>query len=193
MREPADQGLVRVVSAGQVVAATRTWLERAVIGLQLCPFAASPYQGDRLRYVVSDQRSAAALLSELSRELQALLAADPAVCETTLLIHPLMLSDFRQYNEFLGECEQLLAELDLEDDLQIASFHPRYQFAGTDAEDIGNYTNRSPYPMLHLLRETSVTRAAASFAGIHEIGGNNIRTMRLLGHEGWKRLWDTEG
>lgn len=176
-------------SAEQVVAATRSWLEKAVIGLRLCPFAANPYLSDRVRFSVSDQRSGVGLLEDLSRELQMLQAVDPSICETVLLIHPHALNDFLEYNEFLDECDALLTQLELDGELQVASFHPAYQFAGTAAQDIENYTNRSPYPTLHLLREASITRATATFPGIAEIGGTNIQTLRRLGHDGWRRLF----
>jgi uncharacterized protein len=175
--------------ADQVIAATRKWLEKAVIGLQLCPFAAVPHLNDRVRYRVSAQRSSVGLLEELSDELQALQDADPLKCETTLLIHPQVLTDFLEYNDFLDECDAAVAALGFEGELQVASFHPQYQFAGTGVEDIENYTNRSPYPMLHLLREASVTRAVASFPHIDRIGATNRETLLRLGHEGWRRLW----
>lgn len=176
-------------SAEQVVAATRSWLEKAVIGLRLCPFAANPYLNDRVRFSVSDQQSGVGLLEDLSRELQMLLAVDPSICETVLLIHPHALNDFLEYNEFLDECDALLTQLELDGELQVASFHPAYQFAGTAAQDIENYTNRSPYPTLHLLREASITRVTSTFPGIAEIGATNIQTLRRLGHDGWQRLW----
>jgi hypothetical protein len=181
----------------QVIAATRTWLEQAVIGLELCPFASTPYLNDRVRYRVSAQRSSVGLLEELFDELQALQDADPLKCETTLLIHPQVLTDFRHYNDFLDECDTAVTELGLDGELQVASFHPSYQFAGTRAEDIENYTNRSPYPMLHLLREASVARAVAAFtsadgAGVDGIGAKNIETLRRLGHAGWRQLWSPE-
>ena len=175
--------------AGGIIAATTRWLEQAVIGLQLCPFAAGPHLNDRIRYCVSAQRSSAGLLDELSDELRTLQDADPLKCETTLLIHPLVLTDFRDYNEFLDECDAAVVDLGLKGEMQVASFHPLYQFAGTDAQDIGNYTNRSPYPMLHLLREESITRATARFPDIDGIGARNVNTLRRLGHEGWRRLW----
>ena len=175
----------------QVIAATQRWLERAVIGLQLCPFAAAPHLHDRVRYCVSAQRSGVGLLEELGHELQALQDADPLKCETTLLIHPHVLTDFIEYNDFLDACDAAVAEFGFEGELQVASFHPRYQFAGTDAEDIENYSNRSPYPMLHLLREASVERAIANFPHIDRIGEINKETLRRLGHEGWRRLWIT--
>jgi hypothetical protein len=173
----------------QVIAATRVWLERAVIGQQLCPFAAAPYARDRVRFCVSAQRSPAGLLEDLRRELQTLQDADPLQCETTLLIHPHVLTDFLEYNDFLDECDAAVEALGLEGELQVASFHPNYRFAGSRAQDITNFTNRSPYPMLHLLREASVERAVASFPNIDEIGPKNMETLRRLGHEGWRRLW----
>jgi hypothetical protein len=173
----------------EVIAATRKWLERAVIGLQLCPFAAVPHLHDRVRYCVSEQRSGVGLLEELSQELQALQDADPLNCETTLLIHPHVFTDFLEYNDFLDACDAAVAELGFEGELQVASFHPRYQFAGSEVEDIENFSNRSPYPMLHLLRESSVARAVANFPHIERIGDMNKETLRRLGHEGWRQLW----
>lgn len=160
-----------------------------MIGLNLCPFAENPYRGNRVRFAVSEQRSAAGLLEDLRHELQGLAAADPRDRETTLLIHPLVLADFTEYNDFLGICDGVVAALDLEGELQVASFHPQYQFAGTQPDDIENCTNRSPYPMLHLLREASVERAVASVGDSEEIYCRNIRTLRALGHAGWQRLW----
>jgi hypothetical protein len=171
-----------------IVAATRQWLEKAVIGLNLCPFARAVYVREQIRYVVSGAETPEALLSELLGELQALAAADPERIETTLLIHPRTLADFLDYNDFLGVADAVVEELGLTGILQIASFHPRYQFAGTGPDDVENYTNRSPYPMLHLLRESSVERAVAAFpdaAGIYE---KNIATLRRLGLQGWRRL-----
>lgn len=188
MRGPKDSEPGDIEAGERVIAATRSWIENVVIGLQLCPFAAGPHLGGRVRYCVSAQRSADGLLEEFSRELQSLQEADPLECETTLLIHPLVLTDFHDYNDFLGECDAVLAGLGLEGELQVASFHPRYQFAGTRPQDMENYTNRSPYPTLHLLRESSVTRAVASFPDIDGIGTRNIETLRRLGHEGWRRL-----
>jgi hypothetical protein len=174
--------------ADEVVAHTRLWLERAVIGLNLCPFAKSVYVHERIRYVVSEARTTRPLVAELMSALQALDAADPALCETTLLIHPQVLTDFADYNEFLAQAEEAVAELGLEGVMQIASFHPAYQFDDAGPDDIENYTNRSPYPMLHLLRESSVERAVTTFPDTTEIYRNNIQTMRRLGREGWRRL-----
>jgi hypothetical protein len=173
----------------EIIADTRRWLERAVIGLNLCPFAEGPYRGGRVRFAVSEQRSAAGLLEDLRGELQRLQAVDASECETVLLIHPWVLNDFVEYNEFLEVCDAAVADLQLEGELQVASFHPQYQFADTQPEDIGNYTNRSPYPMLHLLRESSVERAVDAAGDTDEIYLKNIRTLRRLGHAGWQALW----
>jgi uncharacterized protein len=142
-----------------------------------------------VRFRVSEQRTASALLEELRVELQELHAADVAACETTLLIHPWVLADFVEYNDFLDVCDSTVMELGLEGELQIASFHPQYQFAATRADDIENYTNRSPYPMLHILREASIELAIAAVPDTAEIYRRNIRTLRDLGLEGWSRLW----
>ena len=176
----------------EVILRTRRWLEKSVIGLNLCPFAEAPYRADRVRFQVSEQRSAAGLLEELRSELAGLAAADASRCETVLLIHPLVLNNFLEYNDFLGVCDAAVSDMDLEGELQVASFHPQYQFAGTQPEDIDNYTNRSPYPMLHLLREASVARAIAAVGDTEEIYRRNIRTLRELGHAGWQRLWLAE-
>jgi len=177
-----------LVSSEAIVAATKLWLERAVIGLDLCPFAKAVHVRDQIRYVVSDAETAEALLADLTVELQALSEADPAVVETTLLIHPRVLGDFLEYNDFLGAANAAVAGLGLAGEIQIASFHPRYRFAGSGPNDIENYTNRSPYPMLHLLREASVERAVAAFPDTARIYEKNVATLRRLGREGWDRL-----
>jgi hypothetical protein len=176
----------------EVVAATRTWLEKAVIGLDLCPFAKPVHLSNRIRYFVSGARAQARLLDDLMAELHALDAADPAQCETTLLIHPHVLTDFADYNDFLAQADDAVAELGLEGVIQVASFHPRYQFEDAGPDDIENYTNRSPYPMLHLLRESSVERAVTTHPDTTGIYRKNIDTLRRLGHEGWRRLWLAE-
>ena len=176
-------------AADRVITATRQWLERVVIGLRLCPFAAVPFARDQIRYRVSEQRSADGLAQELAQELVHLHATDPQLCETSLLIHPHVLTDFADYNQFLGEADAAIVALDLRGELQIASFHPKYKFAGSAPNDVENCSNRSPYPMLHLLREASVERAVATFEGIDDIGPRNMETLRRLGHEGWRRLW----
>jgi hypothetical protein len=180
------------INNDEVILRTRCWLEKSVIGLNLCPFAEAAYRADLVRFYVSEQRSASGLLEELRSELLGLQAADPLTCETALLIHPGVLNDFLEYNDFLDVCDAAVSDLQLEGELQVASFHPQYQFAGTASEDIDNYTNRSPYPMLHLLREASVARAIAAVGDTDEIYRRNIRTLRALGHAGWQRLWLAE-
>lgn len=160
-----------------------------MIGLNLCPFAEHPYRGGRVRFFVSGRRSASGLLEDLHSELRSLQASDPRECETSLLIHPWVLNDFIEYNEFLGVCDGAVAELGLEGCLQVASFHPQYQFEGSQPDDIENYTNRSPFPTLHLLREASVERAIAAAGDTAQIYEKNLRTMRALGHAGWQSLW----
>jgi uncharacterized protein len=139
---------------------------------------------------VSQQRSAAGLLEDLRSELLELQAADPQQRETTLLIHPWVLNDFIEYNDFLEVCEMTVDELQLEGELQVASFHPRYQFADTLPDDIENFTNRSPYPTLHLLRERSIEHAIDVTGDASQIYLRNIQTLRELGHSGWQRLWE---
>lgn len=175
--------------AAQVVAATQVWLERAVIGLNLCPFAKAVHVKKQIRYAVTAATDADGLLAELERELLHLAEADPAQLDTTLLIHPHAMGDFLDFHFFLAEADALLRRLELDGVLQIASLHPRYEFAGSDPEDIGNYTNRSPYPTLHLLREASIDRAVAAFPDAADIFERNIALMERLGHEGWRRLW----
>jgi hypothetical protein len=175
-------------SPEQVIAKTRNWVEKAVIGLRLCPFAAAPHLRGQVRYRVSEQVTAAGLTEDLAEEFTYLAAADPEVCETSLLIHPYVLHDFLDYNQFLDQADATVASLGLTGELQIASFHPAYQFAGSAPDDIENYSNRSPYPMLHVLREASVQRAAATFPQVHEIGNRNMATLRELGDAGWREL-----
>lgn len=172
-----------------IITRTRTWLTQAVIGLQLCPFAKAVHLKGQIRYVASTAQSAEELLTDLVSELRHLAQADPQVEETTLLIHPEVLNDFMDYNDFLDVADAALLELNLEGVLQIASFHPHYQFAGTEADAIENCTNRSPYPTLHLLRESSIEQAMKNFEGADEIVDRNIDTLQRLGIEGWRKLW----
>ncbi len=141
---------------------TRRWLEAAVIGLNLCPFAKAVHGKGQIRWVLSDARQPKALLADLAQELQFLAAADPQTVETTLLVHPHVLDDFLDFNDFLDVADAALVDLGLDGTLQIASFHPQYQFADGEPDDITNHSNRSPYPTLHLLRESSIARAVAS-------------------------------
>ena len=176
----------------RVLADTRRWLERAVIGLNLCPFAKAVHVKRQIRYVVSAAETVQALREELAAELRLLAEADPREIDTTLLIHPAVLQDFLDYNDFLGEADDLVAGLELEGVLQVASFHPRYRFAGTGEDDIENHTNRSPYPILHLLREESIERAVAAFPDPEAIYDENMRTLRRLGLDGWRRLMSAQ-
>lgn len=176
-------------AANRIIAKTQSWLEKAVIGLNLCPFAKAVHAHHRIRYYVSHAQSTAALLQDLASELQTLRAADPNERETTLLIHPFVLADFIEYNLFLPTAEATVAKLGYAAEFQIASFHPQYQFSDAEPEAIENYTNRSPYPMLHLLRESSVARAVAAFPDAADIYEKNMETLRRLGHAGWQRLW----
>jgi uncharacterized protein len=171
-----------------IIASTQRWLERAVIGLNLCPFAKAEHVHGRIRYSVSQAMRSEQLLLNLEQEITYLLAQDPATTETTLLIVPQMLADFLDYNDFLDEADALLEHADPDAQLQIASFHPQYQFGGTAPDDMENYTNRSPYPMLHLLREDSVERAVASFPDAASIYERNIATLKAMGLEGWKTM-----
>ncbi|WP_207308849.1 DUF1415 domain-containing protein [Marinobacter salicampi] len=175
------------------IAETRQWLERAVIGLNLCPFARSPYQKQQVRFEVSEARTPEALLDDLLQSLQALAAADPSEWETTLLIHPHVLNDFYDYVDFLAVADHALEVASLDGILQIASFHPDYCFADSDPGAVDNNTNRSPYPTLHLLRETSITRATETMADTDAIYRNNIALLRRLGTEGWNQLWKKDG
>ena len=178
-----------IADADEIIAATRTWLERAVIGLNLCPFAKSVHVNQRIRFCVSGARYTDELLRDLSLELRVLQAADADVCETTLLIHPGVLTEFIEFSHFLRAAEAAVTKLELAGEFQIASFHPDYQFGDAGPDDIENYTNRSPYPTLHLLRESSITRAVAAFPDAAMIYERNIDTLRRLGHAGWQRLW----
>lgn len=172
----------------QIIAATRNWLEKAVIGLNLCPFAKSVHVKKQVRYVVSGATTAEALLETLMDELQLLSDTSPEEVDTTLLIHPFVLQDFADYNEFLDVADAAVEDMQLGGELQVASFHPQYQFADTDINAIGNYTNRAPYPILHLLREDSIERAVEAFPEASEIFEKNIETMEKLGHDGWDAL-----
>jgi len=172
------------------IAETRRWLERAVIGLNLCPFAKAVHVKDQVRFVLSEACDTEALLHQLHDELLWLQAADPQQTDTTLIVHPYVLDDFLDYNDFLDLADALVAELGLEGEIQVASFHPDYQFAGAAPDDIGNFTNRAPYPTLHLLREASVERAVAAFPDPDAIVERNIATLENLGHEGWRKLME---
>jgi len=171
-----------------VLATTRRWLERAVIGLPLCPFAKAVHVKGQIRSIVSAAETPEALLEDLERELRALIAADAESVDTTLLIHPHALADFLDFNDFLAVADRALVELGLEGQLQIASFHPDYCFADSEPSDPANNSNRAPYPILHLLREASVSRALEGFPAPDSIYQENIARLRALGTDGWRRL-----
>ena len=175
-------------SADAVVRDTRKWLERAVIGLNLCPFAKAVHVKNQVHYAVSCATGSGELLADLAAELDALMGCDAAVRETTLLIAPDFPGDFLDFNDFLPRAEKLIRKRGLEGVVQLASFHPAYQFAGTEAGDISNCTNRSPYPTLHLLREASIERAVEAFPQAAAIYEANIEKLRRLGAEGWSAL-----
>jgi uncharacterized protein len=167
---------------------TRHWLEVAVIGLNLCPFAKAPYSKDKIRFIVCLSKDEEGLLHSLSDELKLLENTPIDEIETTLLIHPDVLTDFFDYNDFLSLAEGLLTDHKLDGEIQIASFHPDYQFGGTQIEDPTNNTNRSPFPMMHLLREDSIDRALDSDQNADAIIERNTSTMRELGQAGWLKL-----
>lgn len=171
-----------------VIDATRIWLEKAVIGLNLCPFAKAVYVKNQIRYVVSHARHTDQFLEELDSELERLANTDPEEIDTTLLIHPTLFPEFSVFNDLLDLAETAPEALGLEGVLQVASFHPDFQFADTQPDDMSNYTNRSPYPTLHLIRESSIARAAESFPDPSVIFERNIEVVNELGPEGWKGL-----
>ena len=175
-------------SGNAVIVATTRWLERAVIGLNLCPFAKAVHVKGQIRYIVSEATTPEALADDLQRELEFLAEASAEQVDTTLLIHPHVLTDFLDFNDFLDVADGIVDELELDGILQVASFHPQFQFEGTEPDDITNYTNRAPYPMLHLLREDSVERAVAAFPDELAIAETNIGTLEKLGLDGWKAL-----
>ena len=172
----------------QVLTQTRHWLEKAVIGLNLCPFAKAVYVKNQVRLVVSHARHADDLLEELDRELDLLVATPAEEIDTTLLIHATLFDDFLDFNDFLEVAEGVVDEHGLEGVVQLASFHPKFQFDGTEPDDIGNYTNRAPFAMLHLLREDSVERAVEAFPEADAIFERNIQTLQKLGVAGWRDL-----
>ncbi len=172
----------------EVLAAMRRWIEQAVIGLNLCPFAKAVYVKNQVRLVVSDAPHVDRFLEQLDRELDLLAASDSAQIDTTLLVHPTLFDDFLEFNDLTAIADEAIVEHGLEGVLQIASFHPGYQFAGTAPDDLGNYTNRAPYPTLHLLREASIARAVEAVPEAQTIYLRNIETLQKLGLAGWLAL-----
>ena len=180
----------RTASPHDPLELTRRWLERAVIGLNLCPFAKAVHVKRQVRFVLSDATTPEALLEQLAEELVLLRDADPEDIDTTLIVHPDVLADFLDYNDFLDNADAAVEALGLQGVLQVASFHPDYQFAGSAPDDIGNFTNRAPFPTLHLLRESSVERAVEAFPDPDAIVERNLRTLDALGHAGWRKLFE---
>lgn len=171
-----------------VIEATRHWLTQAVIGLNLCPFAKAVHVKGQIRYAVSDALDMESVLTDLEAELTALVAASPEAVDTTLLILPRAFEDFLDYNDVLFFADRMLKQLRLEGVIQIASFHPHYQFEDSQPDDIENYTNRAPYPILHLLREDSIERAVEAFPDAEAIYERNQETLRKIGLRGWNEL-----
>jgi len=167
---------------------TKKWLLEAVVGLNLCPFAKAVVVKDMVRYRVCGSSQPADLLAMLREELQHLAAADPDKLDTTLMIAPKALPNFLDFNDFLAECDAVLMDLALDGVLQVADFHPHYQFGGSDVDDIENFTNRTPYPTLHLLREASIDKAVAAYPDASLIFERNMEVLNKLGHDGWAQL-----
>ena len=168
------------------------WLQRAVIGLNLCPYARAPHVGGRIRWVLSEAIDSDGLVEELLRELEHLRRHDISEVETTLLVIPQLLGDFDDYLDLLHAAEALLEALGYAGEFQLASFHPDYRFEDTAADAIENCTNRSPLPMLHLLREASISRIVDAGADVEAIPERNQQRLRELGHAGWRRLLDAD-
>ena len=171
-----------------VTADMRRWLERAVVGLNLCPFAKAVLVKGQVHFAVSEAEDAAGVLADFERELAELVALPAEQRDTTLLALPVAFADFFDFNDFTGRVERLVRKRGLEGVVQVAHFHPRFVFAGTDEDDITNYTNRAPHPTLHLLREASIDRAVAAFPDAAAIYEANMATLQALGLEGWNAL-----
>lgn len=180
-RKRSQRDLDELLEDNKIVASVRQWVESFVVDMKLCPFAERELVKNRVRFAVTEVTTEEQLLKALQAEL-ALLNKDPSV-ETTLLIHPKVLQDFADYNQFLDHADRLLAQMGLEGVCQIASFHPDYQFAGTGPDDAENYTNRSPYPVLHIIREESLEQAIADFPDVDQVPARNIEQMKRMGRD----------
>ena len=178
----------RTLDQARVLAQTRRWLERAVIGLNLCPFAKAVYAKDQVHYVVYEGEDANAYLTLLGDELAQLQACDAQLRDTTLLIAPQLCPEFLDFHALLARAQRVLRKSGLEGVLQIASFHPAYEFADAPPGDMAHYSNRAPFPILHLLREDSVARAVSAYPQAQTIYGRNIATLRAMGLAGWQAL-----
>ena len=190
--DPKPAGPVKLdrmtIESTPATARTLAWLEHAVIGLNLCPFAKAPHAKGQVRCVESPADDPASLVGDLVAELERLSRTPPERLETTLLVHPRVFTDFDDFNDFLGVVEDVVADLGLEGEIQVASFHPDYRFEGTEPDDVTNATNRSPHPTLHLLREAGIDRAVAAFPEAETIYEANMATMERLGSAGWAEL-----
>ena len=174
-----------------VIRKTREWVNGFVIRLNLCPFAKKVFDEERIRYVVLESSEIKDLTKKLLDELYFLSKTEAEKIETTLIIFPNLLTDFESFNEYLAVADEILLEMSLIGDIQIASFHPQYQFAGTTKDAAENYTNRSPYPMLHLLREVSIENALKKVPKPENIPMENIKKMNEIGLEKLKN-WKNE-
>ena len=181
---PTDQHL----SSQTIIARCQCWIERVVVEFNLCPFARKPFESGQVHYVVSEAVDTDELLHDMHRELELLRQADPQKIETTVLIHPYVLNDFFDYNSFLSVVDMYLQQCDFEGEFQVASLHPAYQFAEADIDAAENYTNRSPYPILHLLREDSLSNALISYARPDRIPERNIRITEKLGADKMRNM-----
>jgi hypothetical protein len=188
MSQQATPSTAAAPSDEQVIADMRHWLEQAVIGLNLCPFAKAVYVKNQVRMVVSHARNLDGLLDDLDRELALLQSTPASEVDTTLLIHPTLLPDFETFNDLVGIAEEVVAEHELEGVVQVAAFHPQFVFDGEAPDDMSHCTNRAPYPTLHLLREDSLSQAIDAFGDTDAIYQNNMQRLRQLGLEGWKKL-----
>lgn len=169
---------------------TKKWMKQFVIGMNFCPFAKNPFDADTIRYVLVEDTDIQGLGEKLVAELRYLANTPASKVETTLLIHPSLLLNFEEYLNFLEVTSYLLEDYEMEGIIQVASFHPDYQFDGTEPEDVENYTNRSPYPMLHLLRESSVSWAVATYPEVEKVPARNIHYLKTLGLAAIKQQWD---
>jgi hypothetical protein len=170
------------------VADTRRWLERAVIGLNLCPFAKAVVVKQQVHIVATAANDAQAMLEAFAQQLDELVALDAQARDTTLLVIPRGMDDFLSFLDLAARAERVVRKRGLEGVVQVAHFHPRFVFAGADEDDITNCTNRAPHPTLHLLREASVDRAVAAFPDAAAIYEANMETLRRLGPAGWDAL-----
>ena len=173
----------------EIVLSVRQWVNTFVMEMNLCPFAKYEMLNNRVRFATTNAITEEQLLMSLQDELE-LLNREPSV-ETTLLIHPNVVQDFYDYNQFLSYADNLLLEMGLEGTYQVASFHPDYQFGGTNPEDAENYTNRSPYPLLHLIREASLERAIVEYPDVDQIPIRNVALMNSLGHNKLQALFES--